>query len=261
MWFRTVYRGVHLAFTDAAEGNLAVHTGEDPVQVAANRSALERSCALPQGSIRYLNQVHGIHVEVMAAATSTLTDPRAAPTADAAVTAVGTPLAVLTADCLPVIFVGFTADGNTPVTGVAHAGRRGLLDGVLDVTVDQLQKLGAREIHAWIGPAICGECYEVPQPMQEEARESLNHIASTTSWGTPGLNLPGAAKNALTQRGVEIMDEPNTRGQWCTLEHPQLPSYRRDATTARLAGVVWTSREEAQQSPDTAQGTRKVGTS
>ena len=232
MWF-TEQRAAAVAFTDATEGNLATHTGEDPAAVTARRAALEQRFGLPARSLRFLHQVHGTHVVALDAGS----EPQDVPVADAAVSEDGTPLAVLTADCLPVVLVAERPGAPVPLTAVAHAGRRGLLDGVLERTVDALRDRGGRHLTAWIGPAVCGSCYEVPHELRESAH--LAGIASRTTWGTPALDLPGAAARLLRGLGVHVATGPVDRSRWCTLERPELYSYRRDRTTSRLAGLVW----------------------
>ncbi|MCC5674910.1 laccase domain-containing protein [Kocuria rhizophila] len=233
MWFRTEHDAVGVAFTSVAEGNLAAHTGDEPAEVARRRRDLER--VLGSGPVRYVRQVHGTEVVDV-----TATDvPDTAPEADAAVSTDGTPLGILTADCLPVVLVGRGEGGPAPLLGVAHAGRRGLLDGVLQNAVHALRERGAREVTAWIGPAVCGSCYEVPEAMAQDAERSLPGIATTTSWGTPGLDLPAAARAVLEAHGVRIDPACDDRRAWCTLEHPDLFSYRRGATPGRIAGLAW----------------------
>ena len=254
MWFTDQHAGAAIAFTDASEGNVAAHTGEDPAQVAAHRAALEKELGLPAESLRFMRQVHGTTVVSFSAHSAGDTDDLhasgarempgtsavpEAPEADAAISEDGTPLAVLAADCLPVVFVAERAETNVPLTAVAHAGRRGLLDGVLQNTVHGLRKLGAQTITAWVGPAICGACYEVPEEMRAESARLLPGIEAETSWQTPGLDLPGAARTLLEELEVQVAETGADRSEWCTLEHDALYSYRRDKTTSRLAGVVW----------------------
>ena len=232
MWFRTEWAGVGVAFTDTAEGNLAAHTGDEPAAVARRRRALEP--VLGTGPVRWVHQVHGTVVHDV-----TGTDvPPVAPEADAAVSADGTPLGILTADCLPVVLVGERGDEG-PVLAVAHAGRRGLLDGVLQRTVHAVRAHGGQRVRAWIGPAVCGRCYEVPPEMAAAAGRVLPGVVSVTRRGTTGLDLPGAARTLLGSLGVAVADDGSDRAGWCTLEHPELYSYRRDRTPGRLAGLVW----------------------
>ncbi|RLZ02474.1 laccase domain-containing protein [Kocuria tytonicola] len=234
MWFQTEWDGVGIAFTDATEGNLAAHTGDEPEAVTRRRRALETELGL--APVRWVRQVHGTVVHDV---TGTHV-PRTAPEADAAVSADGTPLGILTADCLPVVLVGERPRAE-PVLAVAHAGRKGLLDGVLQRTVAAVRGHGATGIRAWIGPAVCGRCYEVPPEMAERAQRVLPGIVSTTDRGTPGLDLPGAARTLLGSLDVAVAPEGADRTAWCTLEHTELYSYRRDRTTGRLAGLVWST--------------------
>ena len=114
---------------------------------------------------------------------------------------------------------------------------RGLLDGVLPAVVEALRARGAQRISAQIGPCVCAQCYEVPEQMAEESEQSLPGIRTTTRWGTPGLDLPGAAARQLEQLGVqvEVVAEDSPR---CTLENEGLSSHRRDPSSGRIAGIV-----------------------
>ena len=230
-WQDDVGQGVRVAFTDRGAGNLALHTGDDPDAVRARRAALERTMGVPGGSLVFLDQVHGTDV-----ADADRPDRPAVPTADAAVTATGVPLAVMVADCVPVVLVAEGPRG--PLTGVAHAGRRGLLEGVLERAVEQLRARGASGLSAWLGPSICGSCYEVPAAMREESAERIPAVAATTSWGTPALDLRAGARERLTALGVGVV-EPSGAGPSCTLENERLSSHRRDPGSGRIVGLVW----------------------
>ena len=148
----------------------------------------------------------------------------------------------MTADCLPVLFAATrepSAQGQSEyLTAAAHAGRIGLLDGVLENTVAALRKHGAQQISAWIGPAACGACYEVPQQMVDELAADRPALASTTSWGTPALNLRAEASRVLEAEGVLVSDIFG-----CTIEDPALYSHRgsqqRSAAEGRIAGLIW----------------------
>ncbi|TDT32817.1 polyphenol oxidase family protein [Naumannella halotolerans] len=152
--------------------------------------------------------------------------------ADALVTDLpGVALLIRTADCLPVVFT----DAEAGVVGVAHAGRVGLAAGVLVATVAAMRDLGAARIRAVIGPAICGDCYEVPAQMREEVSTQVPGSAATTSWGTPSLDLPKGAAQQLDRLGVQVEDL-----ELCTRTDPGLHSYRRDgAASGRLGSFVW----------------------
>jgi copper oxidase (laccase) domain-containing protein len=161
-------------------------------------------------------------------------DPGAvAPEVDAMVdpTASAVPM-VLTADCVPVVFAARRPDGSS-LTAVAHAGRKGLLAGVLSETVAVVQEHGGDAIEAWIGPSICGECYEVPEDMAQAAESVRPGIAATTSWGTASLDLPGAA-----QRELECLGVRTHRVECCTLTDPDYHSYRGGDLRARNASMV-----------------------
>ena len=119
------------------------------------------------------------------------------------------------------------------IVAAVHAGRRGLLGGILDKTVDRIRSLDSGPINALIGPAICGRCYEVPADMVDESEKLMPGIRSVTSWNTPALDLPGAAASALGARGVRVeIDER------CTLEDANLFSYRADSSCGRQALII-----------------------
>ncbi|WP_307050989.1 polyphenol oxidase family protein [Arthrobacter oryzae] len=241
-WWRTEVRpGVWVAFTDAGAGNLALHVGDDPADVRRRRELLEAEVGLAAGSFQYMNQVHGNAVAYIGDATdSTAADSIAAgsptaggPTADAMVSA-GRPLAVMVADCVPVVLAGATSGGQ-PVLGVAHAGRPGVASGVIPATLARMRAEGAEDIRAWIGPSICGSCYEVPEGMRADVAAAVPATWATTSWGTPGLDLPAGARSQLEANGVTV----EYSGP-CTLENEDLFSYRGNPDTGRFAGLVWT---------------------
>ena len=222
-----------MAFTDAAAGNLALHVGDDPGEVRRRRGQLDQAAGLGHRSFRYMNQVHGRHVATIAGNEVPAAAGSDAPTADAMVS-LGEPLAVLVADCVPVALAGESA-GGAPVLGVVHAGRPGVASAVVPAAVARLRDLGAARISAWIGPSICGQCYEVPGGMRAEVSAAVPATWCTTSRGTPGLDLPAGVRSQLEAEGV-----PVEYAGGCTLEDEALFSYRRDAQTGRFAGLVWT---------------------
>ncbi|TFJ95455.1 mannose-6-phosphate isomerase 1-like [Platysternon megacephalum] len=98
-----------------------------------------------------------------------------------------------------------------------------------------MRSLGARQISAWIGPHICGGCYEVPQAMWDDVVARHPAAASTTSWGTPALDLGAGVAAQLAQEGVA-----SERVEVCTFESADHHSYRRDGLAAgRLAAFIW----------------------
>ena len=191
-----------MAFTDAGAGNLALHVGDDPVAVRRRRAELEAAAGLGGRSFRYMNQVHGNDVATIVGspAANSAGEGPAAPTADAMVS-LTEPLAVLVADCVPVVLVGEDPAG-APVLGVVHAGRPGVAAGVVPAAVARLRELGA------------------------------DHISAST--GTPGLDLPAGVRSQLEAAGVAIEYSGG-----CTLEDDTLFSYRRNSHTGRFAGLAW----------------------
>lgn len=233
-WKEEVVPGIWAGFTDAGAGNLALHVNDDPSAVRLNRARLEQEMGIEPGSLRFMNQVHSPDVAVVGRGAAAGPVPEPVPEADAMVSPGGrTPLAVMVADCVPVVFAGTAADGSV-LTAVAHAGRQGLLAGVVGNTVAELRSGGAVALRAWIGPSVCGRCYEVPALMRREAAAELPAVASTTAWGTPALDLPAGVADLLAVLGVAAEAVPG-----CTLEEERLFSYRRDRQTGRFAGLVW----------------------
>lgn len=224
-WHEEVRPGLSVAFTDTRAGNLALHVGDDAGEVLARRARLETAAGLGGGHFQYMSQVHGNAV-------SFIEGPSAAPTADAMVS-IGHPLAVMVADCVPVVLAGDGADG--PVLAVAHAGRPGVASGVVPATVAEMRRRGAEGITAWIGPSICGKCYEVPEELRASVAAIVPESWAETSWGTPALDLPAGVRAQLEGLGVPL----EYSGE-CTKDAPGLFSYRREQQTGRFAGLVWT---------------------
>lgn len=155
--------------------------------------------------------------------------PRAS--ADALVTdEPGVVLLVRAADCVPVLL----ADPRAGVIGAAHAGRPGVAAAVVPHAVEAMRDLGAQDLTAWIGPHVCGACYEVPQALQDEVAAAVPATRALTSWGTPSLDLGAGVRAQLEADGVKVVDVSA-----CTRESPDLFSYRRDGPrSGRLAGLI-----------------------
>lgn len=215
--------GVHATF------NLSTGVGDDPAAVRANRDRVRALLGVP---VVYLGQVHGTRVATVTAAPGP--DDPDVPDTDAAVTAVpGVALAVLTADCVPVLL----ADPAAGVIGAAHAGRVGAAAGVLAATLDAMVALGARvdAVEVVLGPAICGGCYEVPADMRAAVDAALPGAAVRTRRGTPGLDLRAGLYHQATALGVaRIGGDPR-----CTLESDDLYSHRGAGRTGRQAAFTW----------------------
>lgn len=215
--------------------NLGDHVGDDPSAVAANRKRLASALRLGENAVVWMNQVHGDRVVVVDgplkadAAGAGVVDKT-----DALVTT--TPrlaLAVVTADCVPVLL----GDARAGVVAAVHAGRVGAQKGVVAKTVEAMLRLGAHagDISALLGPAVSGRNYEVPEEMAAEVEAALPGSRTTTSQGTPGLDLRAGIARQLTALGLTAIDvDPR-----CTVDDPNLFSHRRDAPTGRLASLVW----------------------
>lgn len=206
-----------------AEGNLALHVGDDPAAVEARRWSVE--VVLGVAGISWCEQVHGSAVAVV-------TEPgRTHPACDALVTTLPrAPLAVLAADCVPVVLAG----GD--VVAVAHAGRKGLVHGVVRATVDAMREAGARDVTAVLGPAIGACCYEVGADVFAEVTQAVPATASATRGGTPSLDLLAGVRHVLAECGVTDV----TDAAGCTVDDPgRFFSYRRDGETGRHAAIVW----------------------
>ncbi|WP_418277204.1 peptidoglycan editing factor PgeF [Isoptericola jiangsuensis] len=216
--------------------DLATSTGDEPARVRRNRDLLEGWVGAP---VAYSTQVHGDDVLVLGPeerAEWTAAPPSSAGEADALVTAEpGLGLGVLVADCVPVVL----ADPVARVVGVAHAGRRGLVAGVVDRAVDALLAQGASTtgLRAAVGPAVCGTCYEVPEAMRDEVSAVVAQTWSSTEHGTAALDLPAGVLARLAARGVAAV-----RVDRCTRTDPDFFSHRRATAagevTGRQAGVV-----------------------
>ena len=192
--------------------------GDSAETVARNRELLSEIT----GPIQFMNQVHGDEVVEV----KSIGDD---PTCDALITrAPGIALAVMVADCIPLLL------SSSTVVGAVHVGRRGLMNSVAVKAVDAMRTLGADQIHAQLGPSICGRCYEVPQELADEVVAKHPAASSLTNNLTPALDLPRALIADLVASGVTY--EASTI---CTLENDEYFSYRRHNITGRNAGVVW----------------------
>lgn len=204
--------------------NLGDHVGDDAADVAANRARVAASLGLDDEHVLYARQVHGTTV-VQADGPW----PAGPPEADALVTRTpGLALAVLVADCVPVVLT--SPDG---VVGVAHAGRRGMDAGVVGAAVGAMRDLGARQVRAVLGPSICARCYEVPPQLRDDVAARHPLAASVTWSGGPALDVSAGVLEQLADCD-SVRQLPG-----CTAERADLFSYRRDGVTGRFAGLAW----------------------
>ncbi|MDC0770111.1 peptidoglycan editing factor PgeF [Streptomyces sp. HD] len=236
---RDTVSGAHFAFTDRwggvsaapyAELNLGGAVGDDADAVLTNRDLAAKSLGFGPGDVVWMNQVHGADVAVVDGPWG----DGPVPDVDAIVTArPGLALAVLTADCVPVLL----ADPVAGIVAAAHAGRPGMIAGVVPAALRAMTELGAdpARIVARTGPAVCGRCYEVPEAMRAEVAIKEPTAHAETSWGTPAVDVAAGVHAQLARFGVRDREQSPV----CTLESGDHFSYRRDRTTGRLAGYVW----------------------
>ncbi len=207
--------------------NLGDHVGDDARAVADNRAALMRAAGLPAAPC-WLRQVHGVGVIDAA-------QWQAGAAADACWTAQpGRVCAVLSADCLPVLFCA--RDGSR--VAAAHAGWRGLLAGVLEACIDAMGT-PARDVLAWMGPAIGPESFEVGEEVRARfcaVLPAAQALFTPSAGGRWMADLYGLARLRLRTAGVSAIHG----GGWCTLRDPgRFYSYRRDGETGRMASMIW----------------------
>ncbi|APT93658.1 laccase [Corynebacterium phocae] len=212
--------------------NLGDHVGDDPAAVAKNRARLARAVGLKD--VVYMEQLHTNTVTVVDGP-----QPVAVPATDALVTTrprLG--LAVLVADCTPVLL----ADATAGVAAAAHAGRMGARNGIVRKTVATMVDLGARpdRIQVLLGPAAAGRNYEVPAAMAADVEAHLPGSRVKTTRGTDGIDVRAGLVRQLLELGVTAI-EADPR---CTIEDTDFFSHRRDGVTGRQAGLIWLERLE-----------------
>lgn len=225
---------VELAFTGRSAGrgggpyaglNLGGHVGDEPGDVEANRVLVAEAMGVPRDRLLFMDQVHGADVATVSAPWG-----HTSPPVDGIVCATeGLALAVLVADCVPVLL----HDAGSGVIGAVHAGRPGMTGGIVGRALDRMRALGAERITAVVGPSVCGRCYEVPEAMADAAARVARAAAARSWTGTPAIDVAAGVVEQLVGGGAAV--------EWvggCTREHPDLYSYRRDHTTGRFAGVI-----------------------
>lgn len=208
--------------------NLAHHVGDDLPSVKRNRARLADLLALPAVP-QWLSQVHGIQV-------MRFLEPEVATLqADASYTnKPGVPLAIMTADCLPVLIA--SKDGEE--LGAAHAGWRGLCDGVIEALAGHF-RARPDELTVWLGPAIGPEAFEVGAEvraafMAVDPKAELCFTAKDN--GKFLADIYGLVKQRLTRLGISSV----SGGEYCTVtDKEHFFSYRRDGKTGRMATLIW----------------------
>lgn len=212
---------VEVAFTDTSV-DVREGVDSDPRRLEEDLSRLEAATGVP---VARMHQVHGDSV-------ARVRDAGQVPTADALVTDVaGLALMARAADCVPVLLAA-PAEG---LVAAVHAGREGVVCGVVPAAVAALRDAGATRLRAWVGPHVCGRCYEVPESLRAQVSSRVPSTAAVTSWGTPALDLGAGVRAQLDEAAVTH----ETVGG-CTLEDEGLWSHRRQGAEAgRMAGLVW----------------------
>ena len=207
--------GVSKAPFDSA--NLGDHVGDDPTDVKVNRSILSDQIGMP---IAFMNQTHSDRIVLVE-------NGKNIPDADALITTTQrVAVAVMVADCIPLLLKSDVA------VAAVHVGRKGLVNGITRKTIDAMRDLGAEVIHSYIGPNICGGCYEVGADIFEEVISKYPTSDSSERSGKKTLDLVAGLKTDL--KDTVLLDLSS-----CVLEDNHTFSYRRDGTTGRQAGVIW----------------------
>ena len=208
---------IDLAFTDRSI---------DLRTAAIDHTLAEVADAAEVESVATMHQVHGSDVVWVDVAGTQ-------PKADVLLTdIVGLGLLVRVADCVPVVL----AVPQEQLVGVVHCGRQGLLAGVVPAAIEALRERGATRIEAFVGPRVCGRCYELPADMAEAVAASVPEAKSTTSWGTPAADIGAGVVAQLAARDVIVHDVGT---DLCTVEDERFFSFRRDgATSGRFAAFA-----------------------
>lgn len=224
--FTTLRRGAGVSQPPFDDFNLGTRCGDDADAVRRNRAVLVERFALPAPP-RWLRQVHGRAVAIEPGDDE--------PEADAAITRTpGRVLAILTADCLPVVLAA--RDGTE--VGVAHAGWRGLAAGVLEATLAAMTTSPV-DVVAWLGPAAGADAYEVGREVFDAFVGSDPRAGSAFVDTRPGhwrVDLFALARQRLLVAGVSRV----RGGGLCTIsDRDRFYSHRRDAITGRMATIAW----------------------
>ncbi len=209
--------------------NLGMHVADNPLNVARNRQLL--NAYVPTEPV-WLNQVHGTTV-IDAGATSCVPD------ADAAFSkSRGAVCAVMTADCLPLLF----CNRQGTVVAATHAGWRGLCDGVIEATIDAMQ-VAPDSLMTWLGPAIGPQAFEVGEDVRQEfiAQQSEAKDAFVPAGDGKWLgNMYRLAQLRLEYKGVTDIYGGGVDQDFCTYtDASRFFSFRRDVKTGRMASLIW----------------------
>lgn len=222
--------------------NPSASSGDDPLRVSENRRRLLAAVEASDWPVATAHQVHGTTVEMVLDRPDSGWGSHSSPKADALVTALpGVLLALVVADCVPILLHARTAPG----VAVVHAGWRGTAAGVTEATVAELCRLcacDASDLEAAIGPAIGPECYPVGEEVTKEILR--NHPWALGETANGRLNLPALQRAILEREGLKPLSIL-TSGL-CTSCHPQLFfSHRRDgAVRGQMAAIIGLKKQE-----------------
>ena len=198
-------------FTDAADGDVT-----DPAVLARLRDQVDVD------AIATMRQMHDADVAWAM--------PGLVPEADALLSYTpGLAVLVRVADCVPIVMATLERD----TVGVVHAGRKGLVGGVVPAAARILLDRGRGPVTAWVGPHICGRCYELDTATAAEVVEAVPSAASTTWTGTPAADIGAGVTAQLEELGVTVHQLGG-----CTLEDDRFFSFRRNGTAERHGALV-----------------------
>ena len=216
---------VEAAISTRQSGNLASHVGDDPAAVVLRRRQLQSHLKQP-AAVNFLTQQHSAAVS---------TYPAISRPSDAVVASQVASCAVLTADCLPILLC--SADGQH--IGAVHAGWRGLANGILPQAIAALPTPAA-ELSAYIGPAICQQCFEVGQEVRDDFVEAMGEVNIAPYFNVTAdrwhADLSGLAESQARRMGVSEV----IKSQLCSsCNSEMLYSHRRNKDAARFASIIW----------------------
>lgn len=202
-----------------AERNLATHVGDNLSDVMENRERLAFELGISADHLFFMNQSHGteiVEINRMSSASNI-------PNADAIFTrSAGTALAVLVADCAPLLLLG------TDSSAVVHVGWRGLFGGIVEKV---LAVMNRERFRAVVGPTICGKCYVVGDELRADALARGFVVVGNM------IDIPASIIKILRANAGDRLEHAEWNGI-CTAENDSYYSYRRDKVTGRQAGVV-----------------------
>ena len=234
IWHSGRVGAVGFAFTDRLGGasrgpwqslNLGTSSGDDPVRVTANLDLLAGAVGVDR--LVRMSQVHGSDV-----AWAGEVGRDEIPVADALlIDRPGVGVLVRAADCTPIVL----AAPEESLAGVVHCGRKGLVEGVVGAAVGALRDRGATSVQAFVGVRACGRCYELPADLADAVAAVVPAARSTTSWGTPAVDVGAGVLAQLTALDVRVTD---LGADECTIEDERWFSYRRQGPSSGRFGAV-----------------------